>query len=59
MRKNFIKIKIGQKFLNNFGNIVTIVSKDGNQSVDENGLKYNDSGDCGEKGRNWNLQKRI
>jgi len=59
MKKNFRKIKIGQRFLNNFDSVVTIISQEGHQSIDENGIKYNNSGNCMEKGRNWNLRERI
>jgi len=45
LRKNFRKIKI--------------VAQDGFISIDEDGNRYNNSGNCSNKGRNWNLYERI
>ena len=61
MRKNFRKIKIGQKFENNFGKVIIIVSQEyfGAVSIDEDGNRYNNSGNCSNKGRSWNLYERL
>jgi len=59
MRKNFRKIKAGQVFLNNFNKEVRIVERKGHISIDEDGLEYNDSGNCSSKGRSWNIWHRL